>query len=187
MIININPHWRVMSEAHQWVVQHGRSVRDRDRWDGIAFCRSLDSAIVWLGRNRVWPSSGCKDPAILEHLTVQLDIIVSDTCHAIALAGRSQQPETIAIGDDWRLAEDSLQWVVQIRRGNRGKKGARRWDAISYCTELRQAVHVAGGTRLRHLDGLYGPEALAPICQATDRLKRLSERLPDSVSLAMPA
>lgn len=172
MIVQINPRWRVVSEAHQWVVQRGRIVKDRDRWDAIAFCKSLDSVIVWLHRNRVWPDPGVYDSATIEPLTSALDAILSDLALAMDLDGKSRPAETIAMGDDWRLVHDSLQWIVQLRRTSHH---GNRWDAIAYFRHLAIAVRAAAEARIRLSEGTYCAEALSPLCRATDRLKDMSE------------
>ncbi len=74
----------------------------------------------------------------------------------------------IRINQDWRIASDPLQWVVQKRRT---VKEQERWDNVSYHTGLDNAVLRLAQRRIWLMDGDYGPDALPALCHALDSLK----------------
>lgn len=74
----------------------------------------------------------------------------------------------IRINDDWRIASDPLQWIIQKRRT---VKGQEKWDSLAFFGDLDRAVLHLARRRVRLLPGSYGPEALPVLCQALDRLK----------------
>ena len=74
----------------------------------------------------------------------------------------------IRINQDWRIASDPLQWIVQKRRT---VKGQDKWDSLAFFGKLDGAVLHLARRRMRMLPGSYGPEALPLLCQALDRLE----------------
>ena len=84
----------------------------------------------------------------------------------------------IRINPDWRIASDPLQWIVQKRRT---VKGQDRWENVSYHAGLGNAVLRLARTRVRMLEGTYGPDALPALCHALTSLK---SEIIDAISLA---
>ena len=65
----------------------------------------------------------------------------------------------ITINEDWRVASDPLQWILQ-RRTPSG-----RWTNVGYFGDLERAVLQAARRQVRLLRGLPS-EALLPLQQA---------------------
>ena len=74
----------------------------------------------------------------------------------------------ITINPDWRLASDSLQWVLQKRKL---VKGEERWRSLAFFGDLDRAVCELARRRIRILPGVYGPEALKPLVTSLDQLR----------------
>ncbi len=60
----------------------------------------------------------------------------------------------IQLSEDWRVASDPLQWILQ-RREPRG-----RWINVGYFGRLERAVLEAARRQVRRLGGEYPSEAL---------------------------
>jgi hypothetical protein len=70
----------------------------------------------------------------------------------------------ITINDDWRLASDSLQWVLQRRYQSKGED---QWQAKAFFGRLDAALQELVRRRIRCLPGAYpGAEALRPLSHA---------------------
>ena len=46
----------------------------------------------------------------------------------------------LRLSDNWRLASDPLQWVVQRRGAFDSKTGERRWNAVSFVATRREVL-----------------------------------------------
>ena len=69
----------------------------------------------------------------------------------------------IRINEDWRIRSDPHQWAVQRRLP---WADGDKWQGESWHTTLDHAVVWLGRRRIQVMDGVYGPEALAPLCRA---------------------
>ncbi len=70
----------------------------------------------------------------------------------------------ITINDDWRLASDPLQWVLQRRYQSKGED---HWQAKAFFGRLDAALYELHRRRIRCLPGAYpGSEALRPLSHA---------------------
>ncbi len=58
----------------------------------------------------------------------------------------------ITINDDWRLASDSLQWVLQKRYQSKGED---QWQAKAFFGRLDAALQELVRRRIRCLPGTY--------------------------------
>ena len=139
-------------------------ISGKDRWDRMSFHPTLDSAIVWLGRERVYPSHDVGNVLALEDLIRKVEPIVNEA-NQVMQNHHDWEPRdmVIAVSADWRILGDDLQWTVERWSG-------KKWSSLSYHRRLNNAVQVMLEQRVRHL-GHYGPEVLAPLCRALDRLK----------------
>ena len=85
----------------------------------------------------------------------------------------------ININQDYRIASDPHQWIVQRRRSVKDRE---KWDSLGYFGHLDNAVVWLARHRILPMGGVYGPEALEPLCRALDSLrietKRALEGLP---------
>ncbi len=63
----------------------------------------------------------------------------------------------ITINEDWRLASDPLQWILQRR------KPSGQWTNVGYFGRLERAVLEAARRQVRLLGGEYPSEALMPL------------------------
>ena len=75
----------------------------------------------------------------------------------------------ITINPDWRVASDSLQWVVQKRYQSKGED---HWQAKAFFGNLDRAIVECARRHIRILPGFYGPEALKPLSDALIRIER---------------
>jgi hypothetical protein len=75
----------------------------------------------------------------------------------------------VNINPNVRIVSDQHQWTVQRRRIVKGRD---KWDSLSYHGTLDGAVWKLAQAQVRMLGGEYGPEALTPLCQALDSLRR---------------
>ena len=66
----------------------------------------------------------------------------------------------ITLNEDWRVASDPLQWILQ-RRTPSG-----RWTNVGYFGDLERAVLQAARRQVRLLRGTFPSEALLPLQQA---------------------
>lgn len=83
MIVNIAYDWRIETDNLNWVVQHRRVVakgktKGKIFWDNMAYCKSLDSAIIWCGRRRIMELPGEYNSDALSALVEALDGIQND-------------------------------------------------------------------------------------------------------------
>ena len=69
----------------------------------------------------------------------------------------------IVINEDWRLASDPLQWVLQKRYQS---KGAEKWRPVAFFGRLDGALQELHRRHIRSLPGTYGPDALLPLSDA---------------------
>ncbi len=69
----------------------------------------------------------------------------------------------ITINEDWRLASDPLQWVLQKCYQSKGEE---RWRAIAFFGDLDRAIVELSRRRILILAGTYHPEALKPLSDA---------------------
>ncbi len=66
----------------------------------------------------------------------------------------------IQLSEDWRVASDPLQWILQKRTPSG------RWTNVGYFGDLERAVLQVARRRVRLLRGAYPSEALLPLQQA---------------------
>ncbi len=77
----------------------------------------------------------------------------------------------ITINEDWRVASDPLQWILQKRNpGATAEKN--RWRALGFFGSFDRAVVECSRRRIRILPGVYHPEALKPLSDALLRIER---------------
>ncbi len=69
----------------------------------------------------------------------------------------------ITINEDWRLASDPLQWVLQKRYQSKGEV---RWQAKGFFQNIDRAIVECSRRRILILAGTYRPEALKPLSDA---------------------
>ena len=74
----------------------------------------------------------------------------------------------ITINEDWRLASDPLQWVLQKSYQSKGEE---RWRALAFFGDLDRAIVELSRRRILILDGTYHPEALKPLSDALRSLR----------------
>ena len=65
----------------------------------------------------------------------------------------------LQLSDNWRLASDPLQWVVQRRGSFDVKRGERRWNAVSFVATRRDILFRV----LRELEAEVSPDAQAAL------------------------
>ena len=76
----------------------------------------------------------------------------------------------ISINEDWRLASDPLQWVLQKSYQSKGEE---QWQAKAFFGRLDAALQELHRRRIRCLPGTYpGSEALRPLSDALIRIER---------------
>ena len=66
----------------------------------------------------------------------------------------------IQLSEDWRVASDPLQWILQRR------KPSGQWTNVGYFGDLERAVLQAARRRVRLLRGTFPSEVLLPLQQA---------------------
>ena len=91
MIVNVAHDWRIETDGPNWTVQHRRVVakgknKGAVKWDNAAYCKSLDSAIVWCGRRRIMELPGEYNSDALSALVEALDGIRDDCRKAMEAA-----------------------------------------------------------------------------------------------------
>ena len=74
----------------------------------------------------------------------------------------------ITLNEDWRLASDPLQWVLQKSYQSKGEE---RWRALAFFGNLDRAIVELSRRRILILDGTYHPEALKPLSDALRSLR----------------
>ena len=76
----------------------------------------------------------------------------------------------IQINDDWRIASDPQQWMLQ-KRNPGAKAGRSLWRNIAYFRDFDRAVAECCRRRVLILVGTYQPEALNPLSNALQRIE----------------
>ncbi len=84
MIITINPDWRLASDPLQWAIQKRWASEKDERWNGVAYFRDLDRALVELARRRVGILEGSYRAEALMPLHRALQAIRDDIRAALA-------------------------------------------------------------------------------------------------------
>ncbi len=74
----------------------------------------------------------------------------------------------ITINEDWRLASDPLQWILQKRYQSKGEV---RWRSLAFFGNLDRAIVELSRRRVLILAGPYHPEALKPLVTSLDQLR----------------
>ncbi len=70
----------------------------------------------------------------------------------------------ITINEDWRIASDPLQWILQKRYQSKGED---HWRPVAFFGRLDGALQELHRRRIRCLPGAYpGSEALRPLSDA---------------------
>ncbi len=99
MIITINENWRLASDPLQWAIQHRSGSGRAERWNGVAYFRYFDHALVELARRRIGIQEGSYRAEALMPLHRALQVIHNDIhagltsfqTEAAAYAGRAGQ------------------------------------------------------------------------------------------------
>ena len=99
MIITINEDWRLASDPLQWAIQHRSGSGRAERWNGVAYFRYFDHALVELARRRIGILEGSYRAEALMPLHRALQVIRNDIdaaltsfqTEAAAYAGRAGQ------------------------------------------------------------------------------------------------
>lgn len=92
MIIRVHPDWRIVSDPYQWIVQRRRKATARERWDSLAYHRSLDRAVLGLAERRVRFLGGEYGPDALPLLCRTLAAWKAEILSAIERAGIDADP-----------------------------------------------------------------------------------------------
>jgi hypothetical protein len=79
----------------------------------------------------------------------------------------------IPVNKKYRITSDSRCWQVEERRGKR--KGAPRWEPISYHVEFKNALTFLGEHRIRLIDSSVPDEIIAAIQQIKDEVISATE------------
>ena len=101
------------------------------------------------------PVARCKRPA---------------TTTTVVMALQAKLQETIiiiSINEDWRIASDPLQWLVQKRYGT----DIVRWRTVAHCASLATSLVVLGERQVFSLEGEYPSTALKPLCHALTTIR----------------
>ena len=85
MIITVNDDWRLASDPLQWTIQHrsGHSG-ESERWNGAAYFRDIDRALLELVRRQVGVLAGAYGAEALKPLCDALQGMREDTCAALS-------------------------------------------------------------------------------------------------------
>ncbi len=78
MIITINEDWRLASDPLQWAIQHRSGSGRAERWNGVAYFRYFDYALVELARRRIGILEGSYRAEALTPLHRALQVISND-------------------------------------------------------------------------------------------------------------
>ena len=78
MIIVINEDWRLASDPLQWAIQKRWASEKDERWNGVAYFRYFDHALVELARRRVGILGGSYRAEALMPLHRALQVISND-------------------------------------------------------------------------------------------------------------
>lgn len=77
----------------------------------------------------------------------------------------------IQINEDWRIASDPSQWVLQKR--NPGAKHERSaWRNLGYFRRVDTAVIECCRRRVLAVEGSHGPDALTPLTSALSTIQQ---------------
>ena len=71
----------------------------------------------------------------------------------------------ITISEDWRLASDPLQWILQKRYQTKGEE---RWRALAFFGDLDRAIVELSRRRILILAGTFHPSPPWPIVANPD-------------------
>lgn len=88
LTIIVGPDWRMVWDSHQFQVQErkvnqkGKNV-GKEYWTNRAYITSLDNAIVWLSRRRIYMIKGTYEIDGLEALCNTLDQIKAECTEAV--------------------------------------------------------------------------------------------------------
>ena len=74
----------------------------------------------------------------------------------------------IIINENWRIATDSHQWLVQRRRAVNGQD---KWESLTFHKSLDKACLSLAQRQLRDMGTDYRCEELIGFCRAVDSLK----------------
>ena len=74
----------------------------------------------------------------------------------------------IQLNEDWRIASDPHQWLVQRRRAVNGQD---KWESLTFHKSLDKACLSLAQRQLRDLGTDYRTEDLIGFCRAVDSLK----------------
>lgn len=78
MIIVIGDDWRIASDPLQWQLQKRYPAKDGERWNGVAYFRDIDRALVESGRRGILALDGIYHREALEPLCHALQAIRGD-------------------------------------------------------------------------------------------------------------
>ncbi len=84
MIITINEDWRLASDPLQWAIQKRWASEKDERWNGVAYFRYFDHALVELARRRIGILEGSYRAEALMPLHRALQVISNDIRAALA-------------------------------------------------------------------------------------------------------
>ncbi len=84
MIITINEDWRLASDPLQWAIQHRSGSGRAERWNGVAYFRYFDHALVELARRRIGIQEGSYRAEALAPLSDALRSVRDDIRAALA-------------------------------------------------------------------------------------------------------
>ncbi len=84
MIITINADWRLASDSLQWTIQHRSGSGETERWNGVAYFRDIDRALLELVRRQVGVLAGMYGAEALKPLCDALQGMRDDTRAALS-------------------------------------------------------------------------------------------------------
>ena len=83
MIITINADWRLASDPLQWTIQHRSGSGESERWNGAAYFRYLDHALLELVRRQIGVLAGTYGAEALNPLCDALQGIHAEVLAAL--------------------------------------------------------------------------------------------------------
>ncbi len=83
MIITINPDWRLASDPLQWTIQHRSGSGESERWNGVAYFRDIDRALLELVRRQIGVLAGTYGAEALKPLCGALQGIREEAMAAV--------------------------------------------------------------------------------------------------------
>jgi hypothetical protein len=170
MKILINADTRLATDPHQWLIQNRRVANGKERWDSVAFYKTLSSAALGLARLKVYDFDGVQ-PHELETLCKRDDTLVANVTRAVARTGLRRRPKSktsIPLNEQIRILSDHSQWIVERSRSVRGKH---KWDGHTFHQTLAHAVLSLVREQARELDVTLPPCSVEAICQDMDRFE----------------